>query len=172
MARQRDYKAEYARRIALGKERGISRSQAAGKARTKVGEKPVSQLKKEGVIKPPSKPTKTRPAPILSTATKASKSESFKDTALKAYAHRYNVSPAIAKKEAGFKQAYGDAKKIVKQIDGYENTLKKMKDSGKNTSKQEEKIKEARQRGGDIFRELGLKDPDDFTALGMTPGLT
>src|SRR5262245_30044299 len=40
MARQRDYRAEYARRVARSAERGLSRSQARGHAR--VGEVPVS----------------------------------------------------------------------------------------------------------------------------------
>ena len=39
MARQRDYKAEYARRIARGRARGLSRSQARGHARP--GEKAI-----------------------------------------------------------------------------------------------------------------------------------
>lgn len=39
MARKRDYRAEYARRIANAKKRGLSRSQARGHARS--GEKPI-----------------------------------------------------------------------------------------------------------------------------------
>lgn len=47
MTRIRDYAAEYARRVALGESRGLSRSQARGHARIEKGERPVTAIKSE-----------------------------------------------------------------------------------------------------------------------------
>jgi len=55
MARQRDFKAEYAKRVAAGLAKGYSKAQASGHARK--AEKPVSAIKAETAPKRPPKIT-------------------------------------------------------------------------------------------------------------------
>lgn len=50
MARKRDYKAEYQRRLQLGRERGLTKSQARGHARARKNELSLTQIRE--LVKP------------------------------------------------------------------------------------------------------------------------
>lgn len=166
MARTRDYKAEYAARIAKGKERGLSRAQAAGHASKT--EKSVSQLKREGIIKPSPKVSR----PVETGAKPASKTQIFYNRNVSLYAAKYGISPKDVKKDKEFQMLNKQANKDLKRLANFEKTLHNMQQKGKNTAKQVEKIKELRKSLADTFKLLGRKKATDETPLGVTDSLT
>lgn len=115
MARQRDYKAEYARRIARGAARGLSRSQARG--HPKATEQPASL--KASALQP-----KIKTDPVLETAVLAmNRGDSLTRAAREAHVsperlRRYLVSKNLASKQ-GTRWALADNRpRRVPMIEG------------------------------------------------------